>query len=106
MRTTQRDQGGTITFAGTAVDGPTASGVAQPGSIPFTVVRNATGSYTVRFDRRLMTLAVNANCTNNYLLAAGGSVGAGGFAMTLLDVNGAVGNANFGFTCTVLDRRT
>jgi hypothetical protein len=106
MRTSQRDQGGTITFAGNAVDGPTASGVAQPGAIPFTAVRNATGNYTVRFDPRIVPLSANGNATNNFQFAAGGVLGAGVLVFTLIDANGLAGNASFAFTCTALDKRT
>jgi hypothetical protein len=106
MRTAQRDQGGTITFAGYAVDGPTASGVAQPGAIPFTVVRTSAGAYTVRFDPRITVLAVQMTATSNFQFAAGGTPGPGGFSVVLLDANGTVGNVNFSFTCTALDKRT
>jgi hypothetical protein len=35
MRTSQRDQGGVVTFDAAVSDAPSGSGVGQPGGIPF-----------------------------------------------------------------------
>jgi hypothetical protein len=105
MRSAQRDQGGTLTFGAGVADAPSGSGVAQPGGIPFTFTRTATGVYDYRISGRLVPLSVNAN--PNYLNgnhAAVSGLGPGFFSIATYN-NGTVVNVGHFWTCTARDLR-
>lgn len=106
MRTTQRDQAATTTFGAAVSDAPSGSGVAQPGSVPFTFTRTGTGVYAYRFDTRLMPVTVNptANSATGHS-AATGSFAPGAFNVTTLASN-APANGSHYWSCTALDKRT
>src|SRR4051812_13161222 len=108
MRTAQRDQSGYITFSGVIVDAASGAGIAQPGSIPFTFSRPQAGEYDVKFDNRLVPVAVNSTAfltgtrtTTPFLLAPG--------AVNLIRVipsTGVFESGNSHFMVTVRDMRT
>jgi hypothetical protein len=109
MRSSQSDQrGGSITFSA-GFDGinlASGSGVAQPGSIPFSWVRSSQGNYSVRFDSRLIPSGYNANVNGGFFFSAvGPNVSPGSISFAVLDANGAMQNGIINFTCTARDTR-
>jgi hypothetical protein len=107
MRSGERDHGGTIQFGGHLVDAASGSGVAQPGSIPWTFTRTAPGSYTINFDTALTVLAVSAVPTTaiGNQVSCGGVPGAGTFITRTFDSAGTASNATHDWTCTARDGR-
>lgn len=107
MRSKARDQGGYTTFSGLFDGVAAASGVGiASGGIPFTWTRNATGSYTVRFDQRLTTVAYTMNVSGGFYSAAVGGNFAGQMTVAVTDFNGVVQNGVIHFQCTARDQRT
>jgi hypothetical protein len=105
MRTTQRDQGGTTTFAASVIDAASGSGVAQPGAVPFTFTRTGAGSYTVNFDTRLTPVApVVVPADKAVSRCSGGAPGT--FNVFVESPPGTFVNGSWRFSCTALDKRT
>lgn len=107
MRSTQADAPGrTITFAGVFTDAATGSGVAQPGSIPYTFIRT-NSAYQFFFDTRLRALSATALVDNTARAMSSAGLGAGTFTIIrFLTGSGAAEAGGSTFSCTALDRRT
>ena len=107
MRSTDRDKTGTVTFGDRIVDGASGAGVSQPGNIPYSWSRVATGQYNVRFDVRLTPVVVMASGADNQGAIGAPTTGVPGlFNIYLLSTAGVGVNANSRWTCTALDKRT
>jgi hypothetical protein len=106
MRTSQRDQGGVVTFDAAVSDAPSGSGVGQPGGIPFAFTRIATGTYRLNFDPRLTPIAAGANATATAYNASAVNLAAGTAQVTLGNAAFAGTNGSFSFSITARDART
>jgi hypothetical protein len=104
MRTTQRDQGGTLSFGADVTDAASGAGVAQPGGIPFTFTRTGAGQYTYNIDPALRAVTVTANVWSGQGNGtAVATVGQGTFSLLTFNNNTAT-NARHWWNCTA--RRT
>lgn len=107
MRTTQRE-GGYVTFNGYVKDAASGSGIAQPGNIPYTYTRTATGNYTVTVDSRITVLSFTVlSIAGMGFTAVANSLPptAGSFGVAVLGSGGGNTNSHFHFTCTARDTR-
>lgn len=105
MRSRERDRGGIISFSGVTPSGAASGvGVAQPGNIPYSYIRTATGDYTFRFDPALHALAMQAIGTSGPVVPAG-AFGAGTFRLQSFAVAGGLSDGIIHFQCTARDRR-
>jgi hypothetical protein len=106
MRTAQRDQGGTTTFGAVVSDAPSGSGVAQPGSVPFTFIRTGPGVYTYKLDPRINVLDATASAVGASL-ATVPDWGSGRLQInTYLPTTGAANSTAHHWIATAMDKRT
>jgi hypothetical protein len=100
MRTTQPDRDGTRTIRGsvTAVSGTIKSGTG------FTVVRNATGNYTLRFTGLRSVLTLNATIQESGGFIVAGWSGADTATVQVFSPATATADYNWAFEATGLAR--
>jgi hypothetical protein len=105
VRTQQRD-GSTVTIGATLGDAPSGSGVLQPGGIPFTFTRTATGTYVLRFDTRIVPVAAFANPATGGYVAIINLMSAGFVQAFMFNNAWAPVNGNVSILIDALDKRT
>jgi len=106
MRTTERDKSRFMTVYGFVENANSGSGVAQPGSIPFTYVSPSGGAFEIRFGNpgfKLISVGGNVHSTNPYILVAQ-ALGTWS-RQYIYTTAGALAGASFGFTMTMRDNR-
>jgi hypothetical protein len=103
MRTTQRDQTGTVSFGAFVVDAAGGSGVAN--GIRFSYTRSSTGVYFVLFPVALVPLTANITAFQGAYVGAADTFAPGSFRVVMA-LSGAVANTSFFFSCVARDQRT
>jgi hypothetical protein len=107
MRSTQRDITAYAIFSASVLDAASGFGLAQPGNIPFTFTRTATGIYVYNFSPRLRALSGSishqSGGVNNE--ATLDSFAAGSFRAIMGQSTGSLFNFNHSWTITARDGR-
>jgi hypothetical protein len=108
MRSSQRDQINAIIFSGILVDAASGSGIAQPGGIVYTFIRNSVGNYTITFDPRILVisaLAIPVTASGPFAITIAGTGTSNSVNPQIYNTTGSGVNGSFKFICTAIDKR-